>query len=125
MTTLDDLQRLHEAARQGHATVVHLDGYHESRVIVANRVAMRCDTLDEPACANESELHAAMRNALPALLRIAKAAQQLRAAMTTAPNGHDDGGHAGYWWTVATEKAAEEVAEAVQAMDAGGYAPKP
>ncbi len=74
---IEELQRLHEAATKGSAKAVHLDGYHESRVVVGGRVVLRCNTLDEPACQHEAELHAAMRNALPALLRVARAARKV------------------------------------------------
>jgi hypothetical protein len=53
---------------------------------------------------------------LPALLRVARAAKQLRKAMTTPPKGYGDE-HQGYWWTAATERAAEEVAEAVDELE--------
>lgn len=93
---LDELQRLHEAMREAEDAGLDDGGR---------------------ACGR-------LMDALPALLRVARAAKHLRTAMTTPPKGYGDEPQ-GYWWTAATEKAAEEVAEAVQAMDAGGYAPKP
>lgn len=64
----------------------------------------------------DRDLIVAMRNALPALLRVARVAQQLRKAMTTPPKGYGDE-HQGYWWTAATEQAAEEVAKAVDELE--------
>ena len=106
---IEELQRLHEAATKGpwHSHGLLVDGEeHDDYVIGAAECFREVD----------GELIAAMRNALPALLRVARAAKHLRTAMTTPPKGYGDG-HQGYWWTAATEKAAEEVAEAVDEME--------
>lgn len=80
---IDELQRLHDAATKGSARTINLDGYHESRVVAGGRVVLRCDTLDEPACQIEATLHVAMRNALPALLRVARAAADVACNVPT------------------------------------------
>lgn len=101
---IDELQRLHEAATKGPWEAGSYFVWAEDEHCV---------------CAADTEnqaLIAAMRNALPALLRVARAAQQLRKAMTTPPKGYGDE-HQGYWWTGATEKAAEEVAEAFAELE--------
>jgi hypothetical protein len=100
---IEELQRLHEAAtEEWHAEGFDVDG----------------EGFSVAECYREADasLIAAMRNALPALLRVARAARQMRKAMTTPPKGYGDG-HQGYWWTAATEKAAEEVAEAVAELE--------
>lgn len=118
---LDELQRLHEAATKGWRPGERCGTvYHDRDECVASDWIGGGGFWDD----EDRALAIAARNALPALLRVARAAKHLRTAMTTPPKGYGDE-HQGYWWTAATEKAAEEVAEAVQAMDAGGYAPKP
>lgn len=115
---IEELQRLHEAATQGPWEAMDQGTHRFNCYEVFSGGTSVCNVTccesgqDERDC----ELIATMRNALPALLRVARAAKVLRTAMTTPPKGYGDE-HQGYWWTAATEKAAEEVAEAVAELE--------
>ena len=125
---IEELQRLHEAATKGPWSyddgITSLPDEEEHRgkpcIIygqgMVGGLPILCDVPPSGRDDRDSRLIVAMRNALPALLRVARAAKHLRTAMTTPPKGYGDG-HQGYWWTAATEKAAEEVAEAVDEME--------
>jgi hypothetical protein len=111
---IEELQRLHEAATKG-PWRPQADDEHDIEAD-AGEVVGNYDW-EEGGCIHrgDRDLIVAMRNALPALLRVARAAQQLRKAMTTPPKGYGDE-HQGYWWTGDTEKAAEGVAEAIDQL---------